>query len=141
MNADAPKPVLPYADRSGTGSFTLGRYVAHLLAGVLLLAIVAVPMLWVPRVERVYSSFKLTLPVFTRWLLVLDYRAEQTRAYVWIWALPVLLPLLTMRLSSAARRRVFALLLLAALLLTVGVVIAMVEPVWVLIEGVTGTKK
>jgi type II secretory pathway component PulF len=129
MNADAPKPVLSYADQSDTGSFTLGRYVAHLLAGVLLLAIVAVPMVWVQRVERVYSDFKLTLPAFTRWLLVAGNWAEQTRAYVWIWVLPALLPLLTMRLSSAARRRVFALLLLAALLLTVGVVIAMVEPV------------
>jgi hypothetical protein len=135
-----PPPPLPYASgarRTARFSFSWGIFA---WSGAVVFAWLAITLLVVPRFESAFRDFKMELPATTKALLTLMRIASGPVWLVLLLSIPFALGFAAGPLSPPGRRafRIIATLVMGALV--VFTVLAIVQPLMMLVEGISQAK-
>jgi len=131
------QPAVQYASSVARERFPLADFLTFFAIAAFTVGVLALPILYIDRFRKVYDDFKLKLPGSTQLMIDVYTVLDGVYARYWIWIIPVLLPLWLVRLPKDARLRIAVLMLLMAGSAVVWFVIAMIAPMFTLIEGMT----
>ena len=137
--------VLNYQD--GNRSFASNS--AFLLALVFVTTVVAITtgllLVVVPRMEKFYMDFRVSLPDATSWLLIASRGFYATYGWLWVWVIPFGFALVARRWEGPrGERRLTLFVILLALLLVIAVAavfVALWLPFLTILTAFSGPKR
>jgi hypothetical protein len=138
-----PTPALPVAEYASPDHvarrLTLGDFVFYAATTFLFEALLATPALLIHPMKRVFEDFKLELPRPTEMVIHFYDLLGGTYVFYWGAALPFALPFLVGQMRRDVRGRLLLLVVLLAGLVVLLAVVAMILPLYALIDGITGS--
>jgi type II secretory pathway component PulF len=132
--------VIAYASSPQKPRLNVSDFLFYFVAMAMLVALIQMTVHSVERSKKVYEDFKLELGSTAQIVIDAGDFLQETHGDIWLWALPLGVPFLLVRLRPETRSRVMLLAVLLAGLISVFAMMS-IQQVWNdLMTGMTSKK-